>query len=358
MGFRVILLVLLTIWLPASAARAERPAGYPRSYEALIGRARAEGGATVYGNADEAYVRPVIAAFTRAFPGVPIRYIDLQSWEIYRRVVAQSRAGQESADLVWSSSMPLQAKLVNDRFAQAYASPEKPFLPAGAVWKNEAWGITAEPVVLAYSRRLLAAGDVPTTHAELEALLRRRRTALTGMVGTYDPARADTGYQFLAEDFAATSDTDRLLQAMAATRPRFFTGTDPILDELAEGHLAIGYNLVGAYALQRAQRDPRIGVILLTDYTLVAQRIALITREARHPASAQLFLDFLLSRAGQQALNAQFFPPVRTDIPGLRTPPGQARPIRVGPQLLVHLDRLTRQRMLARWHAIFSQGQD
>jgi len=350
-------MLVLVALLPARAV-AERPAGYPRSYDALIGRAQAEGGAVVFGNADSAHVRPVIAAFRQRYPGIAIHYHDLQSNEIYRRVVARSRAGQPSADLVWSSSMPLQAKLVNDRYAQAYASPEKPHLPPYAVWKNEAWGITAEPVVVAYNRRLLAAADVPTTHRRLEALLTRRRAALTGKVGTYDPAIAEVGYQFLREDFAATQDTRALLQAMAATRPRFFPGTDPMLDAISTGELAIGYNLVGSYALQRAARDPAIGVVLLTDYTLVTQRIALITREARHPASAKLFLDFLLSPAGQRALAAQHFPPIRTDVRALRTPPGQARTLQVGPQLLVHLDRLTRQRMLADWRAIFAQGRE
>lgn len=348
----VAMLVLVAL-LPAQAM-AERPAGYPRSYDALIGRAQAEGGATVYGNADVAQVRPVIAAFRQRYPGIVIRYHDLQSWEIYRRVVTRSRAGQPSADLVWSSSMPLQAKLVNDRYAQAYASPEKPHLPSWSVWKNEAWGVTAEPVVLAYNRRLLPATDVPTTHRELEALLTRRRAALAGKVGTYDPVRAEVGYQFLREDLAATQDTRGLLQAMAGTRPRFYSGTDPMLDAISAGELAIGYNLVGSYALQRAEQDPAIGVVLLTDYTLVTQRIALITREARHPASAKLFLDFLLSRAGQATLARQHFTPIRTDIRALRTPPGQARTLRVGPQLLVHLDRLTRQRTLADWRAIFS----
>jgi iron(III) transport system substrate-binding protein len=42
--------------------------------------------------------------------------------------------------------MDLQAKLINDGYAQGYLSPEKPALPATAVWKNMGYGVTAEPV--------------------------------------------------------------------------------------------------------------------------------------------------------------------------------------------------------------------
>jgi iron(III) transport system substrate-binding protein len=47
---------------------------------------------------------------------------------------------------------------------------------------------------------------------------------------------------------------------------------------------------------------------------------------------------------------------VRTDVPARRLPPAQARPIRVGPQLLVNLDRVKRQRFLRDWTAILATG--
>jgi iron(III) transport system substrate-binding protein len=36
--------------------------------------------------------------------------------------------------------------------------------------------------------------------------------------------------------------------------------------------------------------------------------------------------------------------------------PGKARPIRVGPQLLVHLDTIKRRRFLADWRALLTEG--
>jgi len=353
MRIQIVALMLLGVAAPAAA---ERPAGYPRSYEALVATARAEHGVIVYGNADAATMAPLVAAFRRAFPGVSVAYNDLQSSEIYRRFVAETRGRRPSADLVWSSAMDLQAKLINDGYAQAYQSPEKPALPASAVWKNMGYGVTAEPVALVYNKRLVAPALVPRTHEAFERLLRDRRSALKGKVATYDPARSDVGYQYMAEDYTITRDTRSLLQAMAATRPLLARTTGPMLEAVAQGRAAIAYNVVGPYALSRARRDPRIGVVFLNDYTIVASRVAFIAREARHPAAAKLFLDFLLSRTGQALLAREWLLPVRGDVRAARLSPGKARAIRVGPQLLVHLDTIKRRRFLADWNAILSEG--
>ncbi|MET0240018.1 MAG: ABC transporter substrate-binding protein [Sphingobium sp.] len=347
--------IILTIAAVQPLA-AQRPAGYPRSYDDLIVSARAERSLRIYANADRTELVPVIAAFRATYPGIDVHYSDIGSTEIYRRFVAETRGRRPSADLLWSSSMDLQIKLINDGFAQAYASPEKPAIPATAVWKNMGYGITAEPIGFAYNKRLIPATQLPRSHAELEDFLRRRRRALTGRVVTFDPARSNTGYLYLTQDYAITRDTRSLLAAIAATRPVLATNTEPMLQAVAEGRQAIAYNIIGSYAMELARRDPRIGVVLPRDYTLVTSRIAFIARDAHHPAAARLFLDFLLSRRGQMLLAKQSLWPVRNDIAAHRLSATQARPIRVGPQLLVNLDRIKRQRFLSEWNAILASG--
>ena len=349
--------ILASLAVPAIPAHAQqRPTGYPRSYDQLIAAARIERQVSVYANADRAEMVPIILAFQRRYPGVTVNYADLGSAEISRRFMAETRARKPSADLVWSSAMDLQGKLINDGFAQAYASPEKPALPASAVWKNMGFGVTAEPIGYVYNKKAIPAARVPRTHAALEALLRRDRRALTGKVTTFDPALSNVGYLYLTEDFAITRDTRSLVEAIAATRPVLATTTEAMLQAVAQGRQAIAYNVIGSYALERARRDPRIGVVFPQDYTIVTSRIAFIARDARHPAAAKLFLDFLLSRQGQSLLAQHSLWPVRTDIRARRLPAGQARPIRVGPQLLVNLDRVKRQRFLRDWNDILVAG--
>ena len=353
---RLAILAIPIALLPLAPAVAQRPGGYPRAYDQLIADARAERQVRIYGNADRAELLPVVAAFRNRYPGITVLYADLGSTELYRRFVGETRARRLSADLVWSSAMDLQIKLINDGFAQGYASPEKPALPPVSVWKNMGFGVTAEPIGIVYNTRLVPAAKVPRTHAALEALLRRNRAALTGRVTTFDPARSNVGYLYLSEDLAITRDTRSLLEAIAATKPVLSRTSEPMLRGVAEGRQAIAYNVIGSYALERARTDRRIGVAFLQDYTIVTSRIAFIAREAAHPAAAKLFLDFLLSREGQSLLAKRSLWPVRTDVAGRRLPARQARPIRVGPQLLVNLDRVKRQRFLRDWTAILATG--
>jgi ABC-type Fe3+ transport system substrate-binding protein len=191
--------------------------------------------------------------------------------------------------------MDLQTKLVNDGYAQAYASPEKPYLPPWAIWKNQAYGVTAEPITIVYNRKLVPPADVPRTHADLIRLLRAKRAFYRGRVATYDPVRSSVGYLYMSQDLQLNRDTSALMKAFGETRVSLFDSSADMLDGIASGRQLIGYNVIGSYALERQAHNPAIGVVMPNDYTLVTSRVALIAREARHPNAAKLFLDFLLS---------------------------------------------------------------
>jgi iron(III) transport system substrate-binding protein len=347
----------LTIAVLALGAAGYAVFSTPR-HDRLAAEARAQREVIVWGNADASAVAPLVDAFAKRHPDLVVRYTDVDSTRIYDRIVAAEGRGEAVPDLVWSSAMDLQAKLINDGHAQHYVSPEKGALPRTAVWKDMGYGVTAEPVAIVYNKRLIAPGDVPRTHQALAALLHARRAALTGKVATYDPARSNVGYLYVTQDQAMTRDTRALLEAIAATRPLLSPTTKPMMEAVASGRVAIAYNVVGPYAQQQAAADDRIGVVFPHDYTLVASRVAFIPRHAPHPAGARLFLDFMLSRTGQVLLARAFLPPVRTDLHDGRSALSQARPIRGGPQLFVNLDPVKRRRFLAEWDTILAEGAD
>ncbi|KAK0332551.1 hypothetical protein LTR94_024399, partial [Friedmanniomyces endolithicus] len=301
-------------------------------------------------------MQPLIEAFRRKHPQIIVHYQDLDSAELNTRFLTEAKSGRPGADLVWSSAMDLQAKLINDGYAQAYESPQAQALPSTAVWRNMGFGVTAEAVGLVYNKELIAPADVPRTHQALEALLTHRREALSGQIVTYDPSRSDLGYLTLTQDFEITRDTRSLLQSIASARPQLSTTTAQMVDAVAEGRAALAYNVLLSYAAERAETDPRIGVVYPQDYTLIVSRVAFIARDARHPAAARLFLDHMLSREGQTLLAGEWLPPVRTDLAQARPYAEHARPIRGGPQLFVNLDPVKRRRFLAEWDAILAQG--
>jgi iron(III) transport system substrate-binding protein len=335
----------------AAQAFARAPQSYPRSYEKTVDAARRQGRLSIYSTADAREVASLLRDFRALYPGITVEYSDLNSTELYSRFIAEVAAHEGTADLLWSTAMDLQIKLVNDGYAQPYASPEKPNLPEWAIWKNEAYGTTAEPIVFVYNKRLMPPADVPRTHADLERLLRTSQ-AYVGKIATYSPEKSGAGFLYITQDLHLTRDTWPLIRAMGRSKLQLYTSTGAMLERVVSGEHVLAYNMLGSYALERQARDPSIGVVLPNDYTLVVSRIALIPAEARNPQAAKLFLDYLLSKRGQTQLATKHMTPIRTDVPAppdARPPGDRARAIRVGPELLANLDQIKRLRFLKDW---------
>ncbi len=343
--------------LAADRARAELPPGYPGDYPAQIAAARREGRVVVYASTDARIAAPLVRDFEAFYPGIRVDYRDMKTTELHYRVVAEKSRGELGADVVWSSAMDQQVKLINDGYAQAYASPEARKLPAWANWRDEAWGTTYEPVAIVYNKRLLAPAEIPSGHADLVRLLRERTSRFDGRVVTYDVERSGAGFLLITQDSRVNSAFWDLASALGQVRVRQNADSESMLDGIAAGDQLLGYNVLGSYAMLRARTDPRIGYILPRDYTLVLSRIAFISRGAAHPNAARLWLDHLLSPRGQALCAGEVgLGSIRADVPGemtvagLRGTLGDAlRPIVVGPGLLTFLDQAKRNDFVRQW---------
>ncbi len=306
----------------------------------------------MYGNLNARELGELVRDFKQLYPFMQIGYEQLRSTEVYRRAMSDLANHRGSADFIWSSAIHLQMKLINDGYAQPYHSPEAPDLPDWAIWRNEGWGITAEPVVIVYNRRLLPSARAPHSHDDLLRLVSGAPAFYRRKIVTLDPARSEVGYLFATEDVRLSRDTWRLVGAFGRAEVQLFTSATDMLDAVASGRALIAYNVIGSYALERQKTNPDLVVVFPSDYTLISPRIALIPEAAAHPNAAKLFLDYLLSKRGQAKLSTQSIGSVRKDVPLRAAGPSAsaAQPIRVGPGLLSDVDRLERARFLDRWN--------
>lgn len=318
-----------------------------------------EGTLVIYAATDARLVAPLIRDFESLYPDLQVEYHDMNSAELYRRFLAEEKSGGR-ADVTWSSAMDLQVKLVNDGHAQPHRSAETAALPAWAVWKNEAFGTTYEPIGIAYNKRLLRKEEVPATHADLIRLLNERPERFRGRLTAYDPVRSGLGFMLHTQDQQANPVVFwNLVQALGAVGLQGRASTSDMLDRIASGEALLGYNILGSYALDRARTDPALGVVLPQDYTLVMSRVMFIARQARHPNAARLWIDYILSRRGQAVLaNSSGLFSIRDDVAGDATAArlkeqlrGALRPIAIGAGLLTYLDQMKRRDFLRKWDA-------
>lgn len=323
---------------------------------ASVGRAaQKEGVLQIYANTS--LMEPLIEDFRRKYPEITVSVEDMNSTLMAERVVAEAEGDRPKADLVWSSAMDLQIKLINDGYAQPYRSPHRGAMPDGSVWRDQGFGITAEPIVFAYNRRLLPADAVPHSHAELLRLLDVRPELFAGRTTIYDAERSGVALMHLSADAQIYPDAWRLMEALGRTRPRLDTSGQRMMGQLASGKMVLAYNMNQSFGETWALRNPDVALVTPSDYYLSVSRVAFIPRAAPHPNAARLFLDYLLSREGQRGIAALGIRPVRDDVGDTMrsTSPG-ARPVRVGPGLLANLDHVRRERLLDRWHLAMGEA--
>lgn len=312
----------------------------------------------IYSSVDRDLVKPLIQDFKAAHPRIEVDYRDLQSFEIYSRVIKEASAGAQ-ADIVWSSAIDLQIKLVNDGYAMPHRSAETEALPSWAHWRNEAFGTTFEPIGFAYNRNLLDSSMVPQTRAELIRLIEAHPQQMRNRIATYSPHLSGLGYLLHSQDLEANPVVFwNLLKIASRAGLRVENTTREMIDSIAEGKAVLAYNVLLPYAMSRASTDRRIGVVFPKDYTLVMSRVIFLNRSAPHPEAGKIWLDYVLSKRGQRILNQIGLYSVRPDVGGsnLGIRPGQKldqvfRPIVLNTGLLTYLDQMKQALFFARWNA-------
>ncbi len=321
------------------------------SHSRLEAAARKEGALRIDAATGLIAAENLLDSFKRLYPGITLDYRRATSTEVHENFLQEADTGQATADIFISSAMDLQFKLVNDGFAQTYKSPEKQYLPEWAVWNDQAYAVTADPIVFAYNKVLMPPEDVPRSHDALADLLRRKPHQYRGKIASYDPERSGTGYLYYTQDLLLSRDTLDLVQAVGRTQPSFYIAGGDARDRVSTGEHLLAYNMVHSYMVSRQLQPPTIGIVFPSDYTLVMSLVAFIPKMARHPAAGKLFLDFLLSEFGQELMASQHMQPIRIGVPMIEAapPPEVLRPIHFGPSLLANLDEYRRRRVLQDW---------
>jgi len=346
------------VGLAAGAALAQTaPAGYPASYGQLIADAKKEGGLTIYSTTDSKIATPLIKDFESLY-GIKIDYSDLNSTELYNRVIAESAAGTGTGDVTWSSAPDLQVKLAVDGLALKYDSPEIPNLPKWAVMDNMAYGTTYEPMAILYNKTQVPDGDVLKTHKDLQKLLTDKQAVYRGKVALYDPERSGVGFLMMNRDLKADPSSWELFRAMGAADVKVYTSAGAMIEKVASGEHAIAVNIFASYSLAAMKKNPNLVMVWPSDYTLIAPRVAFVSAKAKHPAAGKLFLDYLLSKRGQALIGKAEMYSIREDVDGKETAKGvnetlgdRARPIPVSRELLETLEQTKRLEFLNQWQA-------
>ena len=344
-------------FLASSAWAQTVPAGYPATYKDVIAGAQKEGKLVVYATTDSASAEPILKGFAALYPFLKVEYNDLNSTELYNRYISEVAAGAGTADFLWSSAMDLQIKLVADKNALTYESAETKHLPSWSIFEKQAYGTTLEPLVMVYNKRLLPADEVPKSHSDLVRIGKEKADQLKGKLTMYDTEKSGVGFMLVTQDAKTWPQFWDLATVFGKTGAKYYTSAGAMIEKVTSGEHLIAYNIFGSYALLRQKKDPNLGFVYPSDYTLGMSRVAFISKGAKDPNAAKLFLDYVLSKQGQDIIaNQSLLYAIRDDVEGPATAAAlkkqlgdKLKPIPVDASLLDALDQKTRLATLNKW---------
>ena len=115
--------------------------------------------------------------------------------------------------------------------------------------------------------------------------------------------------------------------------------SDDMIDDMSSGKITVAYYVLGSYSMVRSDAKDTISISAPQDFTTVMMRNVLILTKSQQPSIATRFVDHLIKAAWDESSSTADYP-----FPTISRDPSESdaslRPIRMGPGLLVYLDKL------------------
>jgi iron(III) transport system substrate-binding protein len=282
---------------PSSASAATSS---PASVATLTQQAKSEKGLVIYANAPTQYFQPVITAFNKAYPFIKVSVTTLADNTIFSKYEAEAAQGARTADLIVSSA---PASWVQGEQNGVTADVTPSGLAAFPSWVGQGHGVyvmSAEPVLLAYSPKLLTQAEVPTTWAGLAADAKADPAKYKMVSLTVSNPIEYSGIYGLIHILGA-SKAWGYLDTLAPLTTSYAEALDG-LTQILQGGASVGYMSSGLAQGVIPHYKGLAAYTFMQDATPLIPRAVAMTAKASSPASAQLFMDFLYTQAGQDAL--------------------------------------------------------
>lgn len=293
------------------AALASQPAiAEPdRPDPALVAAAKKEGQVLIYTTLIvEQIVRPLIKTFQSQVPGVDIKFVRADSTALVVRLTNEARANRTQAD-IWHLVDGV-GPLVEAGIAATLDLPNAKGLPATYADPNRRWVATNLAVrSLAYNTKLIPPAQAPRSYTDLIDPRFKGKFA-------WNPNSVSGAYGFIGTVLKHMGDEKGIAYLRALAKQDIIPvpmAIRAVLDRVIAGEYAMGLEMNGTHAHISAGMGAPIAWVPLDPVTLTLQAAG-ITAKAAHPNAARLFLDFMVSRAGQEVFRDRDYIPMHPDV--------------------------------------------
>jgi iron(III) transport system substrate-binding protein len=280
------------------------------SWEDVVAAAEKEGKVVFYAGISQLPIDRLITAFNKKYPGIKVQAERITSDGI-ARVEAQIKSGTEGADVFMLADTEWFKQFADELLP--VNGPGTEGLRDGAwIVPNSAAAVSGVP----YSMFVWNTNKFPNGFDDWQDFL---DPSVKGQLAMRDSASTSAAgfLDFLVENFG-----EDYVKALGEQKPKLYASVVPMTNAVAAGE--VGVTMASSPAEVMALKSS--GAPIEFKYPTPAYGIdygAAALKNSRRPNAAVVFMDFILSPEGQEALNGDGLGvPARADVAGGLDPSG------------------------------------
>ncbi|MCS4538298.1 MAG: extracellular solute-binding protein [Thaumarchaeota archaeon] len=272
-----------------------------------IERAEKEGKVLIYGTVEKDEFAGWKKAFERKYPSIEIdyrrEYVYGTPPPMAKKIMQEIKEGKETADAVIATVPPMmqirELNLISKvKLEEAEAYPED------VRQKDGYWfPIVSIPIVQIYNPKLVSKKELPKTALDLTSPKWKDAIVL------HDMTLGTLGAYWLASlrPIFGEKKWGKFVHGLAANKPKAFPLYDNIVDSVTSGETRIGLTTLLHDLMKAKEAKRNIARLTLKDVPILTSFNAIAkTNAGKHPASAGLVIDFLISSSGQKKIGSTY----------------------------------------------------
>lgn len=298
----IALLLGLAFWLPPAGA-APSPSGLTTVAQVALYKgadrqakleagARAEGSLFLYTSMDLEESTPIMEVFMKKYPFIRGEIYRAPGEDVAQKIITEYRGRKYLADLFEGTGLDV-AKMIKETYGQPYFTPRAGAYPRQAKDPKGFWVATRyNMLVAAWNTNLVSDADSPRTY---EDLITPRWRGRIGIEAT-DQVWLGTLFELWGETKAM-----EFFRQLSAQQPLVRTGHTLLAELIVAGEVAMSPTIYNHRSERLKSRRAPIEWRPLQPVVAIPHVISL-PKNAPHPHAAMLFIDFFLSKEGQEQL--------------------------------------------------------
>lgn len=297
---RFILALILFLWIGPLAASDAQDSHTAK----LVEGAKKENSLIWYTSTSIEDITRLFDSFKRKYPFIKTEFFNAGSARVFNRILNEARVGKVFFDLVAIRGVETH-QLVKDNYLQPYLSPESAAYPQGFKDAKGYWVDYFDAYnVIGYNTKLVSKEQAPKSWDDLLTPAWKGKIAMDDEMYSWYAAMAVAWGRERAQ---------RFMKALAKQDIQLRSGHTLIAQLMAAGEFHMGMVLAHRVERMKEQGAPLEWVTTLDPVTVSLHPIG-VAAKAPHPNAAKLFIDFLLSKEGQQTVLAIGRTPARPGI--------------------------------------------